>query len=322
MYMSRYAINEWGMFFLQNEKGFPIEAAGLIIGINTVAGIVGTVCAGWLSDKVFKGDRKYPAFVAGILESIALVLFLYGGDSWFINILAMVLFGIAIGVLICFIGGLMAVDLVPRKATGAALGIVGLASYVAAGLMNVISGVLINDRATYVPVEVQSTVEVPAAVLANVDDTVYNLEDYDAQMSGYDKNIEQLTKDIKAENDKAEKDTNALKSWNTELTIAKYNKELLAISKDINAISGDNEESKELKEQRTILYNGVLALSESVQNDSLNTVIKAAGDVYNKRHPETEKVYDFSYVSIFWIASAIIAFLLPVLNWKRKKMQI
>ena len=48
------------------------------------------------------------------------------------NIVAMVLFGIAIGVLISFIGGLMAVDLVPRKATGAALGIVGLASYAAA----------------------------------------------------------------------------------------------------------------------------------------------------------------------------------------------
>ena len=59
----------------------------------------------------------------------------------------MALFGIAIGVLICFVGGLMAVDLVPRKATGAALGIVGLASYIAAGLMNIISGWLIDGMA-------------------------------------------------------------------------------------------------------------------------------------------------------------------------------
>lgn len=41
----------------------------------------------------------------------------------FVNILAMCLFGIAIGVLICFVGGLMAVDIVPRKATGA--GVIG-----------------------------------------------------------------------------------------------------------------------------------------------------------------------------------------------------
>lgn len=147
MYMSRYAINEWGMFFLQKTKGFELLEASSIIAVNTIAGILGTVCAGWISDTVFKGDRKWPALAAGIMEAVALVLFLYGGDGWFVNILAMVLFGISIGVLICFIGGLMAVDLVPRKATGSALGIVGLASYVAAGLMNIISGWLIDGQA-------------------------------------------------------------------------------------------------------------------------------------------------------------------------------
>ena len=147
MYMSRYAINEWGLFFLQKTKGFELLEASSIIAVNTIAGIIGTVCAGWISDTVFKGDRKWPALVAGICESIALVLFLYGGDSWFVNILAMVLFGIAIGVLISFLGGLMAIDLVPRKATGAALGIVGMASYAAAGLMNIISGWLIDGQA-------------------------------------------------------------------------------------------------------------------------------------------------------------------------------
>jgi len=189
MYMSRYAINEWGMFFLQKVKGFGLEEAAMIIAVNTVAGIAGTVFSGWFSDKVFKGDRKYPAFAAGILESLALILFLYGGDSWFVNVLAMALFGIAIGVLICFVGGLMAVDLVPRKATGAALGIVGLASYIAAGLMNIISGWLIDGNAV------------------------------------------------------------------------------------TDALTG-------------------------------------------------ETIYDFTYVSIFWVGAAIIATLLPVLNWRRKKMEI
>ena len=189
MYMSRYAINEWGMFFLQKVKGFGLEEAAMIIAVNTIAGIAGTVCAGWISDTVFKGDRKWPALVAGILETTALVLFLYGGDGWFINVLAMALFGIAIGVLICFVGGLMAVDLVPRKATGAALGIVGLASYIAAGLMNIISGWLIDGNAV------------------------------------------------------------------------------------IDSVTG-------------------------------------------------EKVYDFTYVSVFWIGAAVVAFLLPILNWKRKKMVI
>ena len=144
MYMSRYAINEWGVIFMQDVKGYDLAGAAAIIGINPIFGIIGTVVSGWLSDVLFKGDRKYPAFVAGILEAIALALFLFGGTSKWLNITAMVLFGIAIGVLISFLGGLMAVDLVPRQATGAALGIVGLASYAAAGLQNVVTGFLMD----------------------------------------------------------------------------------------------------------------------------------------------------------------------------------
>ena len=63
-----------------------------------------------------------------------------------VNVLSMVLFGIAIGVLICFLGGLMAVDIVPRKATGAALGVVGMTSYIAAGIQDVASGWLIDSN--------------------------------------------------------------------------------------------------------------------------------------------------------------------------------
>ena len=44
----------------------------------------------------------------------------------------------------------MAVDIVPRKATGAALGVVGMASYVAAGIQDVVSGWLIDGNATVI----------------------------------------------------------------------------------------------------------------------------------------------------------------------------
>lgn len=151
MYMSRYAINSWGILFLEKIKGFSTVEASTIISINAICGVVGTVLSGWMSDVLFHGDRKYPALVAGILEAISLYMFLFGGNSWFINITAMILFGIAIGVLICFLGGLMAIDIVPRKATGAALGVVGMASYAAAGIQDIISGKLIDDMATRAP---------------------------------------------------------------------------------------------------------------------------------------------------------------------------
>jgi OPA family sugar phosphate sensor protein UhpC-like MFS transporter len=126
-------------------KGYSLAEAATVIGINPVFGIIGTVVSGWLSDVLFKGDRRYPAFVAGLLEALALALFLYGGPAKWVNILSMILFGVAIGVLISFLGGLMAIDLVPRKASGAALGIVGIASYAAAGLQNIVTGLLMDS---------------------------------------------------------------------------------------------------------------------------------------------------------------------------------
>ncbi len=150
MYISRYSLNSWGILFLQEEKGFSLESATFIISINALLGIVGTVLAGWMSDVLFKGDRKMPAFVSGVMLSISYIIFIYGGNEYWVNVASMVLFGIAIGVLIAFLGGLMAVDIVPRKATGAALGIVGMASYIAAGLQDVISGWLIDSGKTEV----------------------------------------------------------------------------------------------------------------------------------------------------------------------------
>ena len=148
MYISRYSLNSWGILFLQEEKGFELADATFIISINALLGIVGTVLAGWMSDVLFKGDRKMPAFVSGIMLSISYALFVYGGNEYWVNIASMVLFGIAIGVLIAFLGGLMAIDVVPRKATGAALGIVGCASYIAAGIQDVVSGWLIDKNLT------------------------------------------------------------------------------------------------------------------------------------------------------------------------------
>lgn len=150
MYIARYAINGWGVLFLQEQKGFSLTEATSIISINALLGIFGTVLSGWVSDRLFKSDRYIPALIFGAMNSVALVLFLFGGNSWWINIVAMVLFGISIGVLICFLGGLMAVDIVPRKATGAALGVVGMASYIAAGIQDVVSGWLIDGNSTVV----------------------------------------------------------------------------------------------------------------------------------------------------------------------------
>ena len=147
MYISRYAVNSWGVFYLEAQKGYSTLDASFIISINSVCGIVGTVLSGFVSDKLFGGRRNAPALIFGLLNVVALCLFLLvPGTHLWIDALAMLLFGLSIGVLLCFLGGLMAVDIAPRNASGAALGVVGIASYVGAGVQDVMSGVLIEGH--------------------------------------------------------------------------------------------------------------------------------------------------------------------------------
>lgn len=151
MYISRYAVNSWGVFYLEAQKGYSTLDASFIISISSVCGIVGTVFSGLISDKFFKGSRNVPALIFGLMNVTALCLFLLvPGENFYIDVLAMVLFGLGIGVLICFLGGLMAVDIAPRAAAGAALGVVGIASYLGAALQDIMNGVLIQGNKTVV----------------------------------------------------------------------------------------------------------------------------------------------------------------------------
>lgn len=147
MYISRYAVNSWGVFYLQAMKGYSTLDASFIISIGSVCGIVGTVASGLISDKLFGGSRNVPALVFGLLNVLSLCLFLLvPGANFAVDAAAMVLFGLGIGVLICFLGGLMAVDMAPKNAAGAALGVVGVASYIGAGIQDIMSGLLIEGN--------------------------------------------------------------------------------------------------------------------------------------------------------------------------------
>ena len=150
IYITKYAISGWGVLFLQKAHGFSLEDATQIIAFSAAFGVLGTVLAGWLSDKVFKSDRVKPVILSGVVSFMALALFLFAGGSYLLNILYVSLFSLAVGVLYCIVAGLMAVDIVPRKATGAALGVVGISSYVAAGLQDITSGLLIQYNTTVV----------------------------------------------------------------------------------------------------------------------------------------------------------------------------
>ena len=147
--MSRYAVINWGIWFLETHKGYEPGLAASVISLNSIVGIGMSCGAGWLSDRFFRSDRNFLTLVFGLMNAGSLILFLFvpGHHVW-VDVLAMAMFGSAMGALVCFLGGLMAVDLVPRAAAGAALGIVGIASYGGASVQSVISGFLVTRSFT------------------------------------------------------------------------------------------------------------------------------------------------------------------------------
>ena len=157
LYITKNAVDSWGVLFLQEARGLSLGQASQALAYSVAFSIVGTLLAGWLSDKVFRGDRIKPALISGLMCTTALVLFLFVGGGFALNIFYVSLFSFSMGVLYCVVAGLMAVDIVPRKATGAALGVVGISSYIAAGLQDITSGYLIQYNTTVVEVAGEMT---------------------------------------------------------------------------------------------------------------------------------------------------------------------
>ena len=55
VYIVRFGFLDWGPTFLKQYKGIPVSKGGLMIIAFEVAAIVGTIFAGWATDKWFKG---------------------------------------------------------------------------------------------------------------------------------------------------------------------------------------------------------------------------------------------------------------------------
>lgn len=150
IYVTRYAINSWGILYLQEARGYTVLQAGSLLTVNTLAGIIGAVAFGFISDKLFGARRPPVNLLFGIVEIIGLLLFFYGPQGFGWEVLAMILFGLGMTGLVTSVGGLFAIDICPKRVAGAALGMVGVFSYLGAGIQDQVSGILIDAGKTTV----------------------------------------------------------------------------------------------------------------------------------------------------------------------------
>ena len=143
VYVSRYAILNWGVYYLQHEHGYSLEQASTALSISPITGIAGTLLAGPTSDRLFGGRRVPVALGYGLVLCGALAVFYSSSDSIAIRI-ALACSGFATGGLLVFLGGLLAMELTSKRAAGAALGVIGGFSYLGAGLQSLASSRLIE----------------------------------------------------------------------------------------------------------------------------------------------------------------------------------
>lgn len=144
MYVTRYAVNSWGILYLQEDRGYSLIDAGALISLSTVAGIVGAVAYGYTSDKLFSARRPPTNLMFAALEVLALFLIFYGPEHRWAIVSGFILYGVGLSGLLTSLGGLFAIDIAPGKAAGAALGFIGIFSYVGAAIQEVVSAHLIN----------------------------------------------------------------------------------------------------------------------------------------------------------------------------------
>jgi OPA family sugar phosphate sensor protein UhpC-like MFS transporter len=145
MYITRYAINSWGNVYLQEIRGFDLFDANLFIFFNTVAGIAGCLVYGLVSDKWFNARRPPANFIFGLLELLPLFVIFYGPKDPLILAAALIVYGFGLSGILASLGGLFAIDIAPKKVAGAAMGFIGIFSYIGAGMQDYISGKLIGE---------------------------------------------------------------------------------------------------------------------------------------------------------------------------------
>jgi OPA family sugar phosphate sensor protein UhpC-like MFS transporter len=151
IYVTRYAINSWGVLYLQEAKGYSLMQAGGVISVNTIAGILGALAFGFASDKIFNARRPPTNVIFAFLEIVGLLMVFYGppGKPLFMTV-AFFIYGFGLTGLVTSLGGLFALDIAPKRAAGAAMGFIGVFSYIGAALQDQISGHLIERGITII----------------------------------------------------------------------------------------------------------------------------------------------------------------------------
>jgi OPA family glycerol-3-phosphate transporter-like MFS transporter len=134
VYLVRYGVLDWAPTYLSEAKQFSLSETGWAYFLYEWAGIPGTLLAGYLSDRWFKGKRAPVSIIYMILVLISVVIYWKNPAGHpLIDNLALIAIGFLIYGPVMLIG-VHALDLVPKAAAGTAAGFTGLFGYLGGAL--------------------------------------------------------------------------------------------------------------------------------------------------------------------------------------------
>ncbi|EPP36301.1 regulatory protein uhpC [Chlamydia avium] len=146
IYVVRMAVNDWSALFLIETKHYVAVTANFCVSLFEVGGLFGMLIAGWLSDKISKGERgpMNVIFSLGLLFSILLMWYNRDQNLWWIDgillfIIGFFLFGPQMMI------GLAAAELSHKKAAGTASGFTGWFAYFGAAFAGYPLGKIAQD---------------------------------------------------------------------------------------------------------------------------------------------------------------------------------
>lgn len=145
VYLLRYGILDWSPSYLQEAKHFNIKEFSWAYFLYEYAGIPGTLLCGWMSDKVFRGNRGATGVFFMLLVTIATIVFwLNPAGNPNVDMACMIIISFLIYGPVMLIG-LHALELAPKKAAGTAAGFTGLFGYLGgSALASIIIGYTVD----------------------------------------------------------------------------------------------------------------------------------------------------------------------------------
>ncbi len=141
VYVVRMGVLDWGPKFLTESRGMDISTAGWTVAAFEIAGIVGTLFAGWATDHLFKGKGHHMCVMCMLGAAAFMTIFRFLPQSAGITVTAAVLIGAGF----CIYGpqALVGIELskqATKEASARANGIAGILGYIGSGFSGLLVG--------------------------------------------------------------------------------------------------------------------------------------------------------------------------------------